>query len=318
MNFDVEQRTILKVKHGSWAYGTNTSTSDVDIKGVCIEPMTHHLGFLHGFEQYERLNIEYKGQQGVDLTIYSLKKFAKLAADCNPNIIEILHVDWNDVLMINKFGQRLRDARNLFLSKKAKHTFSGYAHSQLKKIKSHRAWLFDPPKAPPTRQEFGLPENTKVTTSELGAFDQLATQGHEIEVSASLMSLITREKAYQAAKAHWVSYQGWLMSRNPARAELERQFGYDTKHGMHLIRLMRMCREILAEGRVYVRRPDAQELLEIRQGSLSYEALVEQATAIEAECDELYKTSKLPHEPDRLALDAMIVDMTINYLRNYS
>src|ERR1044072_8096814 len=141
MNFDLDARTILKVKHGSHAYGTNVVTSDVDVKGVCIEPLSHQLGFLHSFEQHELMAS--RGHSH-DLVIYSLKKFAKLAADCNPNIIEVLHVDDSDVLFIDEFGDRLREIRDEFLSKKAKFTFSGYAHAQLKRIKTHRAWLLDP------------------------------------------------------------------------------------------------------------------------------------------------------------------------------
>ena len=53
---------------------------------------------------------------------------------------------------------------------------------------------------------------------------------------------------------HWDSYQTWKTHRNPARAELERQHGYDTKHAMHLIRLMRMGLEVLETGDLGVRR----------------------------------------------------------------
>jgi len=45
---------------------------------------------------------------------------------------------------------------------------------------------------------------------------------------------------------------------------LEAKFGFDTKHAMHLIRLLRMAREILETGVVHVKRPDAEELSAIR------------------------------------------------------
>lgn len=310
MNFDVESRTILNVRHGSHAYGTNIETSDLDIKGVCIEPMSHQLGFLHTFEQLEQMAA--KGHPH-DSVIYSLKKFAGLAANCNPNIIEVLHVDESDVLFCDDFGRRLRDHRNAFLSKKAKHTFAGYAHAQLKRIKTHRAWLLDPPKAPPARADFKLSDAQQVNKSELGAFDAALDQGIEMELPKEVLTLFTREKQFQAAKTHWDQYQGWVKSRNPARAALEAKFGYDTKHGMHLIRLMRMCREILDEGRVYVKRPDAAYLLGIRAGELTYDELIEEAESLEDECEELYTTSMLQNEPDRVALDALIVELTLEY-----
>src|SRR5690606_2889873 len=145
MNFDVESRTILKVKHGSHCYGLNTPTSDLDIKGICIEPLPYHLGFAKNFEQF--IQEASKGHEH-DLVIYSFKKFAKLAADANPTVIEVLFTENEDILFCDSFGLEIREFRQNFLSSKAKHTFMGFAHSQLKRIKTHRAWLRNPPAAP--------------------------------------------------------------------------------------------------------------------------------------------------------------------------
>ena len=311
MNFDVLSRTILRVRHGSHAYGTNIATSDLDVKGVCIEPMTHQLGFLHTFEQYERAAS--KGHE-TDEVIYSLKKFAKLAADCNPNIIEVLHVDDSDILQIDDFGAELREHRNEFLSKKAKFTFSGYAHAQLKRIKTHRAWLLNPPQALPTRKSFGLSETSKISSSELGAFEASVQQGMDIEMPKDVLTLFVLEKRYQAAKTQFEQYENWKKTRNAARSDLEAKYGYDTKHGMHLLRLMRMCVEILETGKVNVRRPDAAELLQVRAGEWSYDRLIEEAESLERKCDDLYLTTDvLPKEPDRKFLDELVVDMSLRY-----
>ena len=311
MNFDVDSRTILLVTHGSHAYGLNTPTSDIDIKGVCIEPTALHYGFLHRFEQQEQMVA--KGHPH-DRVVYSLKKFAHLAADCNPNIIEVLWVDDCDVRKSDAFGDELRSMRGDFLSKKARWTFAGYAHAQLKRIKTHRSWLLNPPSAPPTRGGFGLSETSKVSQSELGAFDAALQQGIGIELSKELFTVFTREKQYQSAKNHWEQYQTWKKQRNPARAELEARYGYDCKHGAHLVRLMRMCREIMTTGEVRVRRPDREELLAIRNGAWDYDRIVEFAERAEDECAELYETSTLRKEPDRVRLDAAIVSITERYL----
>jgi predicted nucleotidyltransferase len=44
--------------------------------------------------------------------------FVRLAADCNPNIIEILFVDDSDVLDINSWGEELREFKDNFISRK--------------------------------------------------------------------------------------------------------------------------------------------------------------------------------------------------------
>ena len=314
MNFDVDARTILLVRHGSHAYGMATPTSDLDSKGVCIEPKEFHFGFLHTFEQHERS--AHKGAPE-DLVVYSFKKFCKLAADCNPNIIEVLHVERSDVLKLDPlFGEELFSMAPFFLSKKARWTFAGYAHAQLKRIKTHRKWLLEPPKAPPTRKQFGLSESSKVSKSELGAFDAVLDQGMAIELSKELLTVFTREKQYHAAKTHFEQYEHWKKSRNPARAELEARFGLDTKHAAHLVRLMRMCKEILESGKVIVKRPDAAELLSIRAGAWPYDRIVEYAEKLEAECAVLYDSAgALPYKPDVVAIDARLVDMTERYLR---
>ena len=76
-----------------------------------------------------------------------------------------------------------------------------------------------------------------------------------------------------------------------------------------------MCKEILATGKVIVKRPDRDELMLVREGGVPYDYLVEAAERIDKECEELYKTSTLRKEPDRAALDRLIVDMTDRYLR---
>lgn len=308
--FDVEKHTILKVKHGSHAYGLNIPASDLDIKGVCIEPTNFHFGFTNSFEQFEQM-----GQNGCDIVVYSLKKFARLAADANPNIIEVLHVADEDVLVCDEFGEQLREHRYEFISRKAKFTFAGYAHAQLKRIKTHRSWLLDPPKGAPLRKDFGLDDRSKISKSEIGAADALINDGKNTGLSSDLMHLFTQERAYNAAKDHFDQYQCWVKSRNPFRAALEAKFGFDTKHGMHLIRLMRMCKEILATCKVNVKRlTDREDLLDIRFGRRRYDSIIEEAERLEAECEVLYNISTLPKEPDRAALDRLVVDMTQRFL----
>lgn len=94
MEFNVDNHTIYKCKHGSQAYGTNTSESDLDVKGIAIAPLDYYLGFAKRFEQSEEC-VSKGGAQ--DRVIYDIQKFFKLAADCNPNIIEVLFCDEEDI-----------------------------------------------------------------------------------------------------------------------------------------------------------------------------------------------------------------------------
>ena len=47
----LKDRTILLVKAGSHAYGTNTPTSDLDIRGVAVPTKEYLIGYFKKFEQ---------------------------------------------------------------------------------------------------------------------------------------------------------------------------------------------------------------------------------------------------------------------------
>lgn len=224
--------TIYVVRHGSHAYGTNTATSDLDVRGVAIPPAPYFHGFMNVFEQYQ-------ASAPVDLTLFDIRKFFNLAADGNPNVLELLFVEEKDILFQNSLGMRLRSVRDEFLSKKVKFTLAGYAHGQLKRLKSHRSWLLNPIKEEPVRKDYGLPENTVVAADERGAVDALVDPSKELDApgwaaaalkagfSSSMIAVLAREKAYNQARREWEQYQNWKKTRNPARAALEAKYGFD-------------------------------------------------------------------------------------------
>jgi hypothetical protein len=129
----------------------------------------------------------------------------------------------------------------------------------------------------------------------------------------NLIYVMQREREYESAFRRWKQYQEWLANRNEARAALEAEHLYDTKHGAHLVRLLKMCREILTTGEVNVWRGDrdAEELVAIRNGAWTYEQVVSWAEKEDAELDVIYKSGKyaVPGEPDRNAIDALCVEL---------
>ena len=297
------QRTIFLTRAGSQAYGLATPESDVDIRGVAIPPKEYFLGFWHHFEQAEAAQ--------PDLVIYDIRKFFRLAAACNPSIIELLWTDAEDHLLITPLGRRLLDSRALFLSRRAKQTFSGYAVAQLKRIKTHRRWLLQPPSHKPRRSEFSLPETSVLSADILGAVATLE-QKAEQDLSAfpgHVMEIYRRERSYQNALREWQQYEHWKAHRNPKRAALEAKIGFDGKHASHLVRLLRMCREILETGRVLVKRPDREELLAIRNGAWSYDQLLEWSEHEDHVLEAVAADSALPPAPDEQRLDALCMAM---------
>jgi len=145
---------------------------------------------------------------------------------------------------------------------------------------------------------------------EIAAGDQFRAAGNLLGYDSNFLEHLDRERRYNAAKHDWTNHQTWKTQRNPARAAMEAESGYDRKHASHLVRLFLSCREILTEGTLHVRRPDAAFLRDIMNGAWTYERLTSWAKAQDAELVEIAKTSKLPHGPDRVYLDSVCQQLT--------
>lgn len=135
----LEERTIILTPTGSYAYGTNTETSDKDYKGVCIPPIEYYLG-LDSFNEYNKSGGKNfrNTKDDIDVNIIHINKFVKDAMLGVPNNIEILFVRPKDYLKVTPLGQILIDHRHLFLSKHIQKKFAGYAYSQIQKLKTKK------------------------------------------------------------------------------------------------------------------------------------------------------------------------------------
>lgn len=327
-------QTNLIVKHlaGSKAYGTSLPTSDTDIRGIfCADEVWYKSPWFNVGE------IEVADEE--DTKFYELGKFMKLLVDQNPNIVETLWVDPTSIVESTTAYDYLRSQREKLLSSKTAFTFSGYAVSQLKRIKGHNKWINNPQTEAQPRQVDHLSLVVNFTDHKLLKMDgdtfvnnfhkgyMLVPYGGEIyglyktdmqyETFDHLFTLNTNsdverrelgvpefilkfnKEEYKRCKEVWHNYWTWKKERNVSRSELEEQFGYDTKHAMHLVRLLRMGKEILTDGVVNVLRPDASELLDIRNGKLTYEEIVEYAEQMDNEIRNVhYKNAVIPSRVD--------------------
>lgn len=301
-----ENRIIIETRSGSHAYGTNIESSDEDFRGIYIPTKEYFLGFAKTFEQFEF-------KEPHDRVLYDIRKYFKLAVDANPNILEICWCRDEDIIRITKLGEKLRAHGELFLSKRCRFSYAGYAHSQILRIKRHKSWLLNPPKKKPERKDYGLPENRRLVPRDwveaISQSDLTKDENKISEVPEELIDAARREKSFKDAMEHWQHYSDWKETRNPKRAELEAKHFFDTKHGSHVLRLLISCIEILEGKGLIVYRPDRDYLKAVRNGLLTYDELLEEADKLDKRAEELYQTSTLRHTPDINFLDALCVEI---------
>jgi len=141
-----EANTILRVPAGSNLHGLSIpGTDDSDEVGICIESIEHAIGFSE-FEQYiYRTAAEREGrhdapsQHGdLDLTIFSLRKFLRLAMQGNPQILQCLFVPFSLCLQRDARGAQLQDLAPLIVSRAAGHRYLGYLEAQRQRLLGER------------------------------------------------------------------------------------------------------------------------------------------------------------------------------------
>lgn len=120
---------------------------------------------------------------------------------------------------------------------------------------------------------------------------------HSLGVPLAIVKFNNEE--YKHTLDKYNKFWEWRTNRNAKRLEMEQKFFYDGKHASHLVRLLKMAVEILRDGEVIVKRPDAEELLSIRNGAWSYEQIVAYAEQMDKQVREhWYKNTCLPKTPN--------------------
>ena len=139
-----------------------------------------------------------------------------------------------------------------------------------------------------------------------GAGEHLRTNRH----------LFATKRAYNAFAGYAASqlkrmekvgeYQGYMGANRKALVD---RFGHDPKMASHLIRLLRMGIEFLETGELIVHRPDAMELLSIKNGEWSLSRVKSHAEDLFAQAKVARDKSTLPDGPDMSAVNKLCVEV---------
>jgi len=117
------------VAHNMYMPNTDpNSIDDIDLMGVFMAPVDHYIGMHRTKDTFERFVDQW------DVVNYEFMKFVKLLTKSNPNVLSLLYIRDNHYVERHDYGNMLIENRDLFVSKKAYHSFTGYAYAQLKKM----------------------------------------------------------------------------------------------------------------------------------------------------------------------------------------
>ena len=269
-NEHLKDRIVLLTLGGSYAYGTNIETSDVDIRGCALNSTSDILGMT---------NFEQVVHTATDTTVYSFNRLISLLVSCNPNTIEMLGCKPEHYFVKTEIGKAMIDNRKMFLSQKAADSFGGYATQQLRRLEN----ALTRNRLPQERQEehilHAMQSSMKSFQDRYAEFENGAIRLYvadsereefdsEIFADISLQKFPAREFSSMLNElGNVLTSYGKLNHRNHKKDD-----AHLNKHAMHLIRLYLMCLDILEkEDIITYREKDIPLLLDIRGGAFMKE-----------------------------------------------
>lgn len=127
----------------------------------------------------------------------------------------------------------------------------------------------------------------------------------------ALAYLYWNMEAYSLYCKEYKEYWDWVEDRNDNRYQTNLNHGksYDSKNMMHTIRLLQVAEEILRDGKLNVKRPNREQLLDIKSGNMDYDDLLAMADKLMESIDSYCLTSSLPAAPYKMEAERVLVEM---------
>lgn len=299
---------------GSYSYGTNIETSDVDVRGCALNSPSDLIG-LTNFEQVVHTE--------TDTTIYSFNKLVSLLLNCNPNTIEMLGCKPEHYFLMTDIGQSMIDNRKLFLSKRAAHSFGGYATQQLRRLENALAR----DRLSQARKEEHILNSMKnavkafesrYTTFENGSIILYTADSPREDLDREIFADIHIDKypvrefnSIMNDLTNLIGTYEKLNHRNHKKDD-----NHLNKHAMHLIRLYLICLDILEhEDIVTYRGQDRDLLMSIRTGAYQNEdgtyrqEFFDMVSEYEKRLSYAKENTNLPDHPNIRLVEEFVMDV---------
>lgn len=323
---------LFEVISGSRSFGLNTPTSDTDIKGVYYLPKEKFFGLDYIPQISNKTNDEvyYEIGRFVELLLKNNPNILEILAspeDCilykHPLMEHLQLEDFLSKLCKDSFAgyavTQIKKARGLNkkivnpMPKEKKslldfcYVLKGYetvsANSFLieNSLKQEQCGLVN---LPNSRGMFALFYDDNNSLGYKGIIQK--ENSNEVSLSSipkneKLIGYLScNQDGYSKYCKEYTEYWNWIDKRNEDRYNTNQQHGknYDSKNMMHTIRLLQTAEQILSTGKLNIRVPNRDELLDIKAGNKEYDDLLEMADNLISSIESHYITSNLPEKPD--------------------
>lgn len=302
---------IVKMEFGSKLYGTDSPLSDLDYKGVFLPTVEQVL--LNRIPKSVSFttksgNDSRNTSEDIDIEIYSLHYFLKLACEGQTVAIDMLHADNRVIVQTSTVWESIRSERKRFHTKNLQ-AFVGYARRQASKYGIKGSRLNDAKKV----LDFLFPHyRNYIKLSNI--WDQLPEGDHLHKIGKDangkeqyqicgkiVQETVTTRYAYDMVDKFYKEYG----KRAEQAAKNE---GIDWKAVSHALRAAYQVKQLLTEGDITFPLKEAEFLKEVKAGNLDYSTVVAPLLdSLMDEVEELASKSTLPEKVDRKWWDQWLI-----------
>ncbi len=286
--FNKKFKLIYLSKAGSLLYGLHTPNSDEDYIGIFIASDDYYLGL----NTVKELNFSIK-EKNIEIKLYELKNFVKLAMQNNPNIIELLFVNpYHHLLYLSEEGKLLLDHKNLFPTKEAYNRFMGYAISQKHKMVIKKENYGELQSFIDLLRNYNIQFDNKTILNDLKYnkyFEAFKNnfKGNNFKIGDMQFPISRKvKKVYEDIKER--------LDKASRYEKYVLKYGYDTKFASHLIRLLSEGKELLETGKITFPLKERDLIFNIKIGEVKLEEVLRIAEKYETEMKNIRNKTPLP------------------------
>ena len=312
---------IVQMKFGSHLYGTNTLSSDIDLKSVAIPSAkdiilqkASQIGSVHlGRESKEEGKKNSPGE--VDHECFSLQRYLGLLSEGQTVAVDMLFAP--DPTITSDLWRYIQDNKENLLTKKSA-AFVGYCRTQANKygIKGSRV-----ASAKNALERFEKLQAQYGTAAKVGEF---FTAEDEVidDHTRTLRKNATQDRIERYFECcnrmvgfnNTVKEAAFIFRRiyenygNRAQ-QAEKNEGIDWKALSHAVRVGREAVELLETHNVTFPLPYAAHILDIKQGKFSYDAVASEIELLLEEVEKASVHSTLREEPNHRFIEDLVIEV---------